>query len=198
MTHSPQDADLTLGRRTGWPEELRHLLVRYPREVWTGHANLGQMAQFWLDRHNMFRELTEALLQATNALREGAVPPDQFRQWFAPRMNFLLGELQTHHMIEDQHYFPVFTRAEKSLLKGFEILENDHEMIHHGLEDLAGSARILTTAIDGGTPLVMKASDGFADVSDGFLKILRQHLADEEDLIIPVILDRSEAGLGMY
>jgi hypothetical protein len=44
----------------------------------------------------------------------------------------------------------------------------------------------------------MKASDGFADVADGFLKILRQHLADEEDLIVPVILDRSEAGLGLY
>jgi iron-sulfur cluster repair protein YtfE (RIC family) len=197
MTNSPENPDLILGKRTGWPEELRHLLIRYPREVWTGHANLGQMAQFWLDRHNMFRELTEALLQATHQLREGKVPPEQFRQWFAPRMNFLLGELQTHHMIEDQHYFPVFTRAETSLLKGFEILENDHEMIHHGLEDLARSAQILANAVDGDTPLLMKASDGFADVSDGFLKILRQHLADEEDLIIPVILDRTEAGLGI-
>jgi len=197
MTPSPVDPQLRLDQRTGWPEELRHLLLRYPREVWTGHANLGQMAQFWLDRHNMFRELTQSLLQATHALREGHVPPDQFRQWFAPRMNFLLGELQGHHMIEDQHYFPVFVQAEKSLVKGFDILENDHEMIHHGLEDLARAAQMLAGAIDGDTPLVMKASDGFADVTDGFLKILRQHLDDEEDLIIPVILDRTEAGLGI-
>jgi hemerythrin-like domain-containing protein len=197
MTIGPDDDNLALGHRTGWPDELRHLLERYPREIWDGHANLGDMARFWLARHDMFRELSEAMLQATHALREGKLPPAQFRQWFAPRMNFFLGELQTHHMIEDHHYFPVFTRAEKSLLKGFEILENDHETIHHGLEDLARSAQMLTTAIDGETPLLMKASDGFADVSDGFLKILRQHLADEEDLIVPVILDRTEAGLGI-
>ncbi len=198
MTDNPDDPQLRLGRRDGWPDDLRHLLERYPREVWEGHANLGQMARFWLARHDMFRELSGALFQATHALREGTVPPEQFRQWFAPRMNFFLGELQSHHMIEDHHYFPVFTRAEKSLLKGFEILENDHETIHHGLEDLARSAQMLTRAIDGDTGLLTKASDGFADVSDGFLKLLRQHLADEEDLIVPVILDRSEAGLGLY
>lgn len=198
MTTSSNDPELALGRRHGWPDDLRFLLERYPREVWDGHPNLGQMAQFWMARHDMFRELSDALFKATGALREGTIPPEQFRQWFVPRMNFFLGELQGHHMIEDHHYFPVFTRAEKRLVSGFEILENDHGTIHHGLEELARSAQMLTQAIDGNTPLVMKASDGFADVADGFLKLLRQHLADEEDLIVPVILDRSEAGLGLY
>lgn len=190
--------EFDLATRTGWPEELRHLLDRYPREVWPGHTNLGQMAQFWLARHDMFRELSEAMSQAVHALREGEVPPEGFREWFAPRLNFLLGELQSHHMIEDRHYFPVFIRAEKSLLKGFEVLEADHGTIHHALEDLARSGQMLAGAIDGSTPLIAKASAGYAEVSDGFMKILRQHLADEEDLIIPVILDRTEAGLGMY
>ena len=197
MGELQQDADLALGRRTGWPDDLRHLLARYPREIWPDHANLGDMARFWLARHDMFRELTGSLLQATDALREGTVPPDRFRQWFAPRLNFLLGELQTHHMIEDRHYFPVFMRAESSLLLGFEVLEADHGTIHHGLENLAHSGRMLANAIDRQTPMPAQATDGFADVCDGFLNILLQHLGDEEDLIIPVILDRSEAGLGI-
>jgi hypothetical protein len=33
--------------------------------------------------------------------------------------------------------------------------------------------------------------------SDVLLSQLRRHLADEKDLIIPLILDRSEAGLGV-
>lgn len=56
---------------------------------------------------------------------------------------------------------------------------------------------MLASAIDRQTPTPAEASDGFAAVCDGFLKILLQHLGDEEDLIIPVILDRTEAGLGI-
>ncbi|MEJ2436093.1 MAG: hypothetical protein P8Y53_24210, partial [Pseudolabrys sp.] len=48
---------LALARRTGWPDDMRVLLQRYPREAWQGHANLGEMARFWLSRHAMFREL---------------------------------------------------------------------------------------------------------------------------------------------
>jgi hypothetical protein len=39
---------LALARRNGWPDDLRVLLARYPREQWQGHANLGDMARFWL------------------------------------------------------------------------------------------------------------------------------------------------------
>jgi hypothetical protein len=55
---------LDLDTRPGLPEDLRFLLDRYPRDQWTDHANLGQMAQFWLQRHNMFRELGGALNNA--------------------------------------------------------------------------------------------------------------------------------------
>ena len=44
-------------RRTGWPDHLKVLLERYPREVWSAHQNLGQTARFWLQRHDMFRDL---------------------------------------------------------------------------------------------------------------------------------------------
>ena len=56
-----ETAALALAQRHGWPEELRTLLDRYPREVWAAHENLGQMCQFWLSRHNMFRELAAAI-----------------------------------------------------------------------------------------------------------------------------------------
>ena len=48
---------LALARRSGWPDDLRVLIARFPREQWEGHANLGEMARFWLSRHDMFREL---------------------------------------------------------------------------------------------------------------------------------------------
>ena len=72
-------ADLLLDTRVGWPEDLRLLIDRYPREVWTGHANLGSMAQFWLSRHAMFREIGEALEQAAAAYRDGSASAVDFR-----------------------------------------------------------------------------------------------------------------------
>ncbi len=61
MIEPPTSADteaLALARRSGWPEDMRVLLARYPREQWDGHANLGEWAPFWLSRHAMFRELS--------------------------------------------------------------------------------------------------------------------------------------------
>ena len=53
--HSTEIEAFALARRSGWPEDMRVLLDRYPREQWNAHANLGQMARFWLSRHAMFR-----------------------------------------------------------------------------------------------------------------------------------------------
>ncbi len=72
MTPDQLDADLDLLRRTGWPEDLQVFLERYPREVWPSHANLGYAARFWLQRHEMFRHLGEALRSGTN-FRNGTV-----------------------------------------------------------------------------------------------------------------------------
>ena len=72
-------SELDLDRRTGWPADLRLFVERYPRAVWPGHANLGQTARFWLERHDMFRDLGGALNSATAQFREGALPLAEFR-----------------------------------------------------------------------------------------------------------------------
>jgi hypothetical protein len=74
----PNSADLdalALARRSGWPEDLRVLVARYPREQWNGHPNLGEMARFWLSRHGMFRELSGAIEQIAVLFRAGKLPP---------------------------------------------------------------------------------------------------------------------------
>ena len=41
------------------------------------------------------------------------------------------------------------------------------------------------------------AADAYARENEALLAMLLRHLDDEEDLIIPLILDRSEEGLGV-
>jgi hemerythrin-like domain-containing protein len=189
--------NLDLNSRSGLPDDLRFLLERYPREQWMTHANLGQMAQFWLQRHKMFRELGGALHDATHRFREGAIPAPEFQQWFAPRLQFFLQQLNEHHHIEDFHYFPIFRAAEVRLLTGFEVLEKDHEILHAGIMQSVESANEFLKNLQADKDRLRSAADAYADVNDRLLKQMLRHLDDEEDLIVPLILDRSEEKLGV-
>jgi hypothetical protein len=92
-------AALALDVRDGWPPELRLLIDCYPRAVWQRHANLGPMAQFWLARHDMFRDIARALEEATAAFRNGTASAQDFRAWFPPRLQFFLQQLNAHHQV---------------------------------------------------------------------------------------------------
>jgi hemerythrin-like domain-containing protein len=186
---------LDLQTRAGWPPELRVLFERYPREVWTGHANLGALAQFWLDRHAEFRALGKVLSQATKDFREAKLTPEEFRRLFAPRLQFFLQSLEGHHQIEDFEYFPIFRLAEPRLVKGFDVLEGDHEAIHGEMMRVVDAANGLLGALNGDADKLRTATDTYADTSERLLNFLVRHLDDEEDLIVPVILDQGERKL---
>ena len=190
-------AALVLDARDGWPADLRLLMDRYPRAVWQGHANLGAMAQFWLSRHDMFRDIGTALEEATRAFRNGTATAADFRAWFPPRLQFFLQQLNAHHQVEDLHYFPVFQAAEARLAHGFEVLEGDHQTIHQSIERAVETGNaFLRTPVNDNDPL-RRAGDAYSEAQDALLRQLRRRLDDEEDLIIPLILDRTEAGLGV-
>ena len=190
-------ADLDLDTRAGWPDELRFYLERYPRPLWPGHANLGQMARFWLQIHDGFRELGGALRAKTTDFREDRFSPEEFRAWLAPRLQTLLSHLHGHHQIEDYQFFPLFSAAEPRLVRGFEVLEHDHEQIHETIVGVVESANTLLRATPADLDLIRRSGDAYADKGDALLRRLDRHLGDEEDLIIPLILDRGEATLGI-
>ncbi len=197
---TPQHADLealALARRSGWPDELRVLLARFPREEWQSHANLGEMARFWLSRHDMFRELSAMTEQVSNEFRAGKIPAAEFPRLFVPRLQFLLSQLNVHHQIEDHHYFPIFKGAEERLARGFDVLEADHHAIHENMATTAETANALLQGLQGDADTVRKLADAYADASGGLIKGLIRHLDDEEDLIVPLILERGEHALGV-
>ena len=195
--HSNEIEALALTRRTGWPENLRVLLEQYPRERWDAHANLGEMARFWLSRHAMFRELSETIEQVTQQFRAGKLPPAEFARQFVPRLQFILDQLSVHHQIEDFHYFPIFRAADARLAIGFDVLEGDHHHIHGDMARTAETANAFLQALRSDTDTLRRCSDGYADASATLLKGLIRHLDDEEDLIVPLILDRGEEKLGV-
>jgi hypothetical protein len=191
------DPQFALASRDGLPDDLRYLVERYPREGWAGHANLGGMAQFWLERHAMFREIGGMLTQSLGDYREGRLEAQPFASFFVPRLQFFLQQLHGHHQIEDMHYFPVFVRAEVGLRRGFALLDSDHHVIHEALERNAHGANTFLGKLQEGRDAARFAADSYGDDTEKLVAMLMRHLEDEEDLIVPVILDRGEETLGL-
>lgn len=188
--------DLILGLRNGLPDDLLFILRKYPRDEWREHENVHGMASFWLQRHDMFRELGGVLTNSISDYREGRVNAQGFASFFAPRLQFFLGNLDGHHNVEDHHYFPVFAQAERRLQRGFDILDSDHHMIHNALERNAESANQFLRALQESEDKQRFAADHYAEENERLVNMLARHLDDEEDLIIPLILERGDAELG--
>jgi hemerythrin-like domain-containing protein len=190
-------AALALDARSGWPAALRLLADRYPRETWQTHANLGAMARFWLQRHGMFREIAAALSEATAAFREGTVSATDFRAWFPPRLQFFLQQLNAHHQVEDLHYFPILQAAEARLAQGFEALEADHDVIHQSIDAAVAAANAFLRAAVNDADMLRAAGDAYGTASVRLIRQLDRHLGDEEEMVVPLILDRGEDALGV-
>lgn len=193
-----QDETLGLMRRGGLPDDLKVLIAKYPREDWNRVHTIGELGRFWIERHDMFRELGATLVESIGNLREGTVEPDKFAGWFAPRLNHFLGDLQGHHQIEDYQYFPQFAAADARLAHGFELLEEDHHLIHTLLERNAEAANRFYRDLISGADTMPYSRDAYAIEADGLLKGLMRHLEDEEDLLIPLLLDQGERKFGGY
>jgi len=188
--------ELDLLARHGLPDEIAALRARFPRDTWNGHENLGPVARFWLERHPMFRELGAALREGAEAHAAGQVDGGRFLGWFAPRVRLYLGELDTHHAVEDHHYFPVFRKAEPRLARGFEVLDADHHAVDAMIRDVAAATASLHEALSGrGEP--SRAADALARSLSRTGFGIERHLDDEEDLVVPLILERTEGALGI-
>jgi hypothetical protein len=180
---------------TGEQDRAAWLLARHPRAGWADHEALGPLARYWLERHAGFRELAGALDRATAELEAGRATPAEFRPWFAPRLQLLLTHLGGHHEVEDYYYFPRLRAAEPSLAGRFDALAADHEALNAAIAEAVEAANALLVAALGAE--ADAAAARYAAASAPLLALLLRHLDAEEDLVIPLLLERGEAALGV-
>ena len=135
---------------------------------------------------------------ACEQLQGGRISIDEFKPWFAPRLEFFFGHLDLHHKIEEFHLFPVFARTEPRLQHGFTLLESDHQAIHALVDNLHNAITPLLAPETIGEDQMRRAGDATAVELAALLRGLTAHLDDEEDLIVPIVLEHSEANLGLH
>jgi hemerythrin-like domain-containing protein len=185
-----------IDQRRGWPEELCIVLKDHPRETWKGTRS--EMARFWIGKHDYLRRQSDALQSANDDYRAQRASPMQFGNWLAPRLQGFLAELHGHHQIEDFHYFPAFRSAEPRLGAGFDVLASDHELIHEGIVAIVEAINeFIATLRNDSAPNAdaqRHAADRYIAASRLLHQRLQRHLADEEDLIIPLMIRHEGQG----
>jgi hemerythrin-like domain-containing protein len=153
------------------------------------------VARFWLERHQQFRRLDRLLRTGAEAALEGSVDPAELKPWLARHLQIFLWQLEDHHRVEDLHYFPAFRRVEPRLAPGFELLEGDHRALHLALGGIVEVAnRVLRQdGVDRAHFAAELARFHEGEVELG--RTLVRHLDDEEDLVVPLLLERGEGFL---
>lgn len=184
-----------LEARAGLPDALRVLVEKFPRENWARSTPMGGLSQFWLERHLMFRKLLAQLGADARALVDADMAPEDYAKRLARFGGLLVGQLHEHHHVEDAHYFPLLAAKEPRLAAGFELLDRDHVALDSHLGTFADDANALLAALGAGD--TSGGADGRMVATlarlDGFLD---RHLTDEEEIVIPVLLEHGEGTLG--
>ncbi len=187
--------ELSLANREGLPDALQVLLRDYPRESWQADPGFNNLIAFWLDRHMMFRRLMAEMRKGTEALLDAKMQGNQFGGMVSRYGGMFVQQLHGHHTIEDQHYFPLLATKDARIEKGFAILDKDHHDLDAHLSNFVTRANEVIGVIGDRTRL-QTAAGGFQAELAKLEGLLDQHLIDEEDLIVPVILRYGAEGLG--
>jgi hypothetical protein len=173
--------------------DLLFLLERHPRATWPGAGSAA--VAFWMQVHDRLRRDAAGLDAAAEDYRRGRSPPVQLAVVAAPRLRGLVAAMQGHHQIEDFEYFPEFRRVEPRLAAGFDRLEREHAGLSRAVDAaLAALAELLAVAErapeppDAATPKL--AAQRYVDAAATLSSDLLRHLNDEENLVVPLLLER--------
>lgn len=188
------DDDLALETRKGLPAHLRVLADKYPRGDWTGHTNFDELTRFWLDRHLMFRECLTRMQSETEAFLDRNRDWNTYGHQLSRLGGFFINQLLTHHHIEDQHYFPTLEAKDTRLKAAFELLDSDHHALDAHLHALADDTNAVLQKLQERDKADMQA-ETYRKTLTRFETFLDRHLCDEEEVVVPVILEHGSGGL---
>ncbi|MCC1491957.1 hemerythrin domain-containing protein [Cognatishimia sp. F0-27] len=173
---------------------MRILLRDYPREAWPDHPDFATSIANWMGAHLMFRQLARTLTRDGERYLDRERDADTHAERLSRFGGALVSSLHGHHHWEDTRFFPELSAADSRFDPGIEILESDHEALDatlHRFERAANRVIRLTTLDEA------QAREETADVlreSRTIEALLTRHLADEEDLVVPILLHHKLRG----
>ncbi|WP_435979218.1 hemerythrin domain-containing protein [Psychrobacter sp. DM4] len=158
------------------------LYNKLPPDQWFG-SDYAYKTSGWLKVHTNIRKRQRILTQISEAYIDGEYDWAEYRSQILKRINMHVLKLHQHHGVEDEGFFPEFVRIYPALAPAFEILNKDHECLNALLDELQIQNDKLARNEVEYKALAKALHETLVKVTD----LLRQHLTDEEDLVIPIL-----------
>lgn len=175
-------------RTEDMPATMRVLLDEYPRDSWDAHPGFKEKTKHWLGAHQMFRKLGELVRSETELYLDRSREPDDFAGRLSYYGNALVANLHGHHNWEDKSYFPELSAADPRFDRGLEILEKDHQELDRVLDRFTETANRSIKLIHLDEPQAREEAGRLHALAGTIEAFLDRHLADEEELAVPIIL----------
>ena len=166
------------------------------RDQWPQHHRFAGEAEFWMQVHRALLGATAELPQRCASLMLTVDDP-AVRKKSLTGLSQLGGQLihhaHTHHHVEDHHFFPVFQRAFPALNHHLELLDGDHKILTESLDQLELCLREVSLVKNYEDSKTAKSKCQYSceqllAASKRVDKLFSRHIADEEEICIPAIL----------
>ena len=180
--------------RQGLPAEMQALLREHPRDTWPEHPNFARSIQNWMGAHIGFRKLGSIVLRDVDALLEKEKDDAAFAGSLSRYGNLLVGNLHGHHTWEDRKFFPEMAQADPNFESGLNMLEGDHHVLDETLDNFVKQGNRVLKLLELDRPQALEEAKPLRDTSAALSGFLERHLADEEDLVVPIILQHKLRG----
>lgn len=164
-----------------------YLHEHMPPQKWAALPSFGTAAT-WLGMHHSLRRGQSELDYLSRQYQQGQLPWPDYRSQLLHAAELHYGHLHGHHRIEDTHYFPQMRKFEPKLAQGFDVLDADHHLIGQQLHRIQTLLAALKQNEAADPALADKLAQAIEEGGDA----LYRHLADEEDLVIPILALRAE------
>lgn len=129
--------------------------------------------------HTMLRREIGCAPALVRAVEDG---DRQRAEVVASHVELMNALLEQHHSGEDKHIWPrLQERVPEQIASIIEVMEKQHDAIHHGYEQVNEALGRWRAEASAAT------RDALADAIDQLLPILREHLALEEERVVPLI-----------
>jgi hypothetical protein len=175
-------------RTEDMPTEMQSLLRSYPRDTWDAHPGFHEKTRHWLGAHQMFRRLAERVRLDTEGYLDGQRDGDNYAGRLSYYGGALVGNLHGHHGWEDHSYFPELSAADPRFDAGLEILETDHAELDRVLDAFTSTANRAIKLMHLEPAQARDAVGQLHATTEVIEAFLQRHLADEEELAVPIIL----------
>lgn len=182
---------LALDTRDGLPAEFLYLREALPRDRWAA-PGLHPTARHWLGMHAHFHAQQAEMAARVAEFRAGACDARVLHGRLIPTLQAFLQHLDGHHRIESGHYFPAFRRLEPRIQPGLDLLDRDHDAIHHHIDALFQAGLALHQGVASGAGDCTDRAHLMGDALDRAAPLLARHLEDEEDIVIPLLSLRGD------